>query len=159
MKYYSYAETFSEVPDEISLYITISGCKIRCPDCNSKWLWEDRGVIITPNILLRLIEDHKGITCVCIGGGDNFIELNTLFKVIKSKGLKSCWYTGYDKIPKEINLALLDYIKIGHFNGKPLNNSETNQRMYKVNTIIKDGKIHNLKMEDITNVFYNKIIQ
>ena len=80
-------------------------------------------------------------------------------KTIKSKGLKSCWYTGYDKIPKEINLALLDYIKIGHFNGKPLNNSETNQRMYKVNTIIKDGKIHNLKMEDITNVFYNKIIQ
>ena len=39
--------TFSEVPDEISLCINISNCPIKCPDCHSKFLWENIGKEIT----------------------------------------------------------------------------------------------------------------
>lgn len=159
LKYYSYGTTFAEVPDEISLYITLSGCRIRCPKCNSKWLWSFDGTPLTPDQLLNIMHrnGHQRCTCVCIGGGDNFEELNALFKVIKREGLKACWYTGYDKIPKAINLSLLDFIKIGHYNGHPLNDPKTNQRMYKIySNVNEEGKIVNLKMEDITHVFYDK---
>ena len=157
LKYYSYGTTFAEVPDEVSLYITLSGCRIRCPECNSKWLWKFEGTPLTPDKLLTLIHEHSRCTCICIGGGDDFEELNILFKIIKKEGLKSCWYTGYDTIPKGINLGLLDYIKIGHFNGHPLNDSQTNQRMFKIHSEMnEENKVTYLKIEDITYVFYNK---
>ena len=47
LKYYNYMVTFSEVPDEISLCINITGCPIRCTDCHSKFLWENIGKEIT----------------------------------------------------------------------------------------------------------------
>ena len=41
MKYVSTEVVFVEIPNEITLAINISGCKIRCPDCHSKYLWDD----------------------------------------------------------------------------------------------------------------------
>lgn len=164
LKYFTSSTTFAEVPDEVNLYITITGCRIRCPRCNSKWLWEHDGIPLTPERMRSLLNDNRRCTCICIGGGDDFEELNTLFKLIKTEGtqyrtegFKTCWYTGYDSIPKEINLGYLDYIKIGHFNGHPLNDSQTNQRMFKIHSEMnEENKVTHLKMEDITYVFYNK---
>lgn len=36
LKYDNYDITFQEIPDEVCLYITLTGCPIRCPECNSK---------------------------------------------------------------------------------------------------------------------------
>ena len=38
MKYIDTKIVFSEVPDEITLAINISGCPIHCADCHSKYL-------------------------------------------------------------------------------------------------------------------------
>ena len=43
MKYQYAKVTFQEIPDEITLCIAISGCKIHCKDCNQKNLWKDKG--------------------------------------------------------------------------------------------------------------------
>ena len=48
MKYVDTAVTFAEIPDQICLCINISGCQFRCPDCHSKYLWEDTGTELTP---------------------------------------------------------------------------------------------------------------
>ena len=41
MKYQYVKVTFQEIPDEITLCIAISGCKVHCKDCNQKNLWKD----------------------------------------------------------------------------------------------------------------------
>ena len=45
-----------------------------------------------------------------------------------------------------INLKYFDYVKIGHFNGKPLNDKDTNQRLYRIDKL--DNK---WELVDITN--------
>ena len=157
LKYKAYQQVFSEVPDEITLYIPLTNCTIRCPECNSKWLWKDDGYELNHSVLEDLIRKNEGITCVCIGGGEtDFFTLNSLFELIKSYDLKTCWYTGLNKIPKEIDLRWLDFIKIGPFEGIPINEESTNQRFFTIKKECKDHKIIHLQLEDITNVFFSK---
>lgn len=143
LKYNNCAVTFSEVPDEVCLYITITNCPIRCKDCNSKHLWEDVGNILDEKELFSLLEQNKGISCVVFGGGDSEPEtINILASNIKNKtNLKVCWYSGSSKISDKINLYNFDYIKIGPFDSKcgPLTSKTTNQTFYKlVNSTLID---------------------
>ena len=71
MKYVDTLIAFSEIPKEVALCINISGCRIHCTGCHSKYLWEDIGTPLTPKTLDDLILCSKGITCVCIMGGHN----------------------------------------------------------------------------------------
>lgn len=86
LKYSDILITFSEVPDEISLCINISGCKVHCKGCHSKHLWEDIGTDLTKEELRRLIEANEGITCVCLMGGDhNPMYITELAKEVKER--------------------------------------------------------------------------
>ena len=69
LKVYNYDITFQEVPEETSLILNISNCPYHCPDCHSKFLWEDIGESI--NIVLKdLLNKYKTlITCLCFMGG------------------------------------------------------------------------------------------
>ena len=71
MKYVDTKVVFSEIPDEITLAINISGCPVKCSGCHSKYLWEDVGEPLNSDSLHHLIENHKGITCVAFMGGDS----------------------------------------------------------------------------------------
>ena len=79
LKYTDTEIVFREIPDEITLAINISGCPIHCPDCHSKELWQDIGEELTEEKLCSLIEENKGITCVCFMGGEN--DWLTLFSL------------------------------------------------------------------------------
>ena len=70
IKYVDTLVCFSEVPDEITLAINISGCPIRCSNCHSKYLWEDVGESLNRDSLHNLIEKNKGISCLAFMGGD-----------------------------------------------------------------------------------------
>lgn len=136
LKYSNYAVTFSEIPDEICLYITLTGCLIHCPECNSKWLWEDTGKNLDCTELERLINENKGITCVVFGGGDgNIKSLWNLLYYLRThhETLKTAFYSGSKNIIGYL-INYLDYYKIGPFDSKygPLNNPMTNQRLYKI---------------------------
>lgn len=146
LKYVDTLVTFSEVPDEISLCINISGCTYKCPGCHSPWLWEDIGTPLDKEELERLIDKHDGITCVCFMGGTPK-EVSELAKYCK--GLAVAYYTGADTISEELDLKLFDYIKTGPYIAEygPLTSRRTNQTMWKVNK--EDYTIH-----DITDKFW-----
>ena len=158
LKYSNYQVVFQELPNEVTLAINISGCPIKCPDCHSKYLWEDNGTEITPMELDNLINSNNGITAICFMGGDaNPLEIRLMAEYIKKEfnDLKVGWYSGADSIHKEVKnqLKYFDYIKIGPYNEEngALNNPNTNQKMYKVTTS-KNKQI----LKDITKLFWNE---
>ena len=154
MKYVDTKVVFSEIPDEITLAINISGCPVKCSGCHSKYLWEDVGEPLNSDSLHHLIENYKGITCVAFMGGDSSpyeIKDLAMFVRVAYPKLKIAWYSGKDVIPNVImlNLQDFDFIKLGPYKEEfgPLNSKTTNQRMYRV---------HNSELEDITNKFWRE---
>ena len=157
LRYKDVKVVFQEIPNEITLAINISGCPIRCPDCHSKYLWDDIGEPLGYNNLMNLINNNKGITCVAFMGGDtNFAWIATLaFKVKREfPELKVAWYSGSEELPKSFPLQHFDFIKLGPYikDKGPLNNPNTNQRFYEVCMINKlDNKY---VLNDITEIFW-----
>lgn len=155
LKYLNTQVTFSEVPDEISLCINITGCKIGCKGCHSSYLAEDIGEELNSVNLSNLIESNEGITCVAFMGGDSSpMTVNDWATYIKDKysGLKIAWYSGREEISPSINLWNFDYVKIGPYdkNRGPLDKRTTNQVFYRV-VHTTTGKS---KLFDITNKFW-----
>ena len=150
IKYIDTEVTLAEVPSEISLCISISGCTIHCPGCHSQHLWNDIGTILTIDKLDELIAANDDISCVCIMGGDHDVDsVYALGKHIKARGLKSAWYSGVMR-PLDDKLAeYFDYIKIGPYieNLGPLTKKTTNQRFYKITNI-------NSKIRFVNILFY-----
>ena len=148
LKYIGYTITMQEVPDEISLVISISGCTNRCSGCHSKYLHEYVGKYLSDDIE-TIINQYKNLfTCVCFMGGDQNID--ELFKIniyCQSKGYKTCLYSGKDD-ENILNFYCFDYVKIGSYKKKygGLNVQTTNQKMFK----LCDGKY-----KDITHWFQN----
>ena len=136
MKYVDVKEVFAEIPDEITLAISISGCPIRCKGCHSKYLWDDVGEPLSVDSLSTLLRDHVGISCVCFMGGDQAPEeINTLTQWVKENSdVRTAWYSGADEVSPVINLDNLDYLKIGHYSEKagPLNSRTTNQILWRI---------------------------
>ena len=151
LKYIDTSIVFQEVPDEITLAISITNCPNHCPDCHSKYLWEDTGDDLTIDALNAIILKYKdGITCVCFMGGDrNKYEVYRLAKYIKDNYpiLKIAWYTGQDQIDSDFPWDNFDYIKVGRYIKErgSLDNPNTNQYMLKK---------QNDKWVDITDKFY-----
>ena len=157
MKYVDTLVTFSEIPDEITLAINISGCKNACPGCHSPYLAEDIGKPLTETSLSLLINNNKGITCVCLMGGDaNPMYINQLAEMIRGEfaDIKVAWYSGKQELSEYIELKNFDYIKLGPYIEEkgPLNNPNTNQRLYDVCRLSKLPDKFMLK--DITNKFW-----
>ena len=155
MKYVDAKVVFAEIPDEVTLAINISGCPIRCPDCHSKYLWEDVGKPLDRDSLHSLIEKNKGISCLAFMGGDaNIAYLQTLIYWVRTRHpeLKIAWYSGREEPLKRSDVKYLDYIKMGPFIKErgPLNDRNTNQRLYKIHHL-NEGKV---RIEDITSKFW-----
>ena len=58
MKYVDTKVVFAEIPDEITLAISISGCPCHCPGCHSSYLAEDIGKVLTYYRIEKLLESH-----------------------------------------------------------------------------------------------------
>ena len=155
LRYQGAAIVLQEVPDEISLAINISNCPYRCIGCHSKSLREDSGIPLAKDFL-RLLEKYQGlITCVCfMGDGGDQLALLGYILASQQRGIKTCLYTGSDKIV-HTNLMLLcrylDYIKIGHYEPKygGLSSKTTNQRMYQIEHCKDEDRL-----TDITHKFW-----
>lgn len=127
-----------EVPGEISLALSISGCSLKCKGCHSTETWDKNfGTELTIDELNRLILKNEGISCVLFYGGEwEPEELVTYLKYVKSKNLKTALYSGLDNI-EDISENIrnnLDYLKIGKFIEElgGLNSENTNQRIIKL---------------------------
>lgn len=67
--------------------------------------------------------------------------------------IKIGWYSGRATLAEEIELKNFNYVKLGPYIEEcgPLNNPNTNQRLYKV--IVEDGEY---KLTNITYKFWDK---
>lgn len=136
LKYLYCKEVFAEVPSEITLGVSISGCQIRCPGCHSRELWEDKGTPLTMEELQNLLDKHKGITTLLLLGGEH--DIDTLIELFQYayKKVKTAWYCGLDMIPKDKLgiMQYLDFVKLGHYDHElgGLDSPTTNQRFYQI---------------------------
>lgn len=158
LKYLFAQEVFREVPNEIALGISISGCKICCKGCHSPWLWEDMGRSLDINRIQELLDSHKGVTCLLLLGGEADIDsLIEIFQHFYGK-IKTAWYCGLEKVPEDKKgiTQYLDYLKVGRYREKlgGLDVVTTNQRMYKILHAADDSE----EYIDITPLFRNKQI-
>lgn len=155
LKYVDSKVVFAEIPDEITLAINISNCPCHCEECHSPYLADDIGEPLDLQHLTDLIDSNRGITCVCIMGGDaNPSEVDDIAQDIKEyyPNLKVGWYSGRDYISKDIDMSNFNYIKYGHYDKDkgPLNSKTTNQVMLEIDVI--QGKVFT---KDITAKFWN----
>ena len=154
LKYVDTKVVFQEVPDEITLAINISNCPCHCINCHSSYLAEDIGEPLDLQHLTNLIDSNRGISCVCIMGGDaNPSEVDDIAQDIKEyyPELKVAWYSGRQELSKEIELENFNYIKLGPYikDKGPLNCRTTNQVMFEIDVI--QGKVFK---KDITAKFW-----
>ena len=94
-----------EVPDEVSLIYTLSGCPLRCPGCHSADLRNpDMGRPLDPATLASTLDRYAGLaSCVCFLGGEWQPELLIeLLKIARARGFATCLYTGREAIDDAI---------------------------------------------------------
>ena len=134
MLHFSYPqEVFQEVPGEITLAISVSGCPLNCKGCHSQETHNPSfGMELNIKSLRELIDRYKHITTVLFYGGEwNLIELKVLLTEFKAQNLKTALYSGRDLnfFKKEI-LELLDFLKVGRYIESlgPLTSIKTNQK-------------------------------
>lgn len=155
LKYADFDIVFQEVPGEVTLAISISGCPNRCAGCHSEWLWEDVGESLNEQSISKLLDRYgSAVTCVCFMGGDAAPdEILHLARCVKQKNrtFKLAWYSGREALPADFEIDSFDFIKLGPYLEQrgALNCAQTNQRFY----IIDGGK-----MIDRTNLFFKNVI-
>lgn len=154
LKYVDSKVVFAEIPDEITLAINISNCPCHCINCHSSYLAEDIGEPLDLQHLTNLIDSNKGITCVCIMGGDaNPSEVDDIAQDIKEyyPELKVGWYSGRQELSKDIDLENFDFVKLGPYIEElgPLNSKTTNQILLEIEVV--QGKVFT---KDITAKFW-----
>lgn len=149
---------FEEIPDYVTLAIEITNCPGHCVGCHSPWLREDIGDELTVEKLRELIDNNKGINCVCfMGEGKDPEALKKLAYSIKLRSdypYKVALYSGREEVEEELYLYF-DYVKVGPYipEKKALNFETTNQRLYEVVAHMDDGRV---EKKDITYKFWRK---
>lgn len=141
---FSYPQIYlQEIPDELTLGISISGCNIKCKGCHSKETWnENFGEELTIQKIDELIKKNKHITCFLFFGGEWLIdELEQFFLHINKKHtkIKLALYSGSPEITPEL-IKYLDYYKVGPYIEKlgGVSSMNTNQRLYRISSDKKE---------------------
>ena len=131
-----------EIPGEITLVFTITGCSLNCKGCHSPYLWKKgTGDELSDDFIIELINKYKGIiSCVLFMGGEWERDLVNKIKLCNDYGLKTALYTGLnlDEVEssnKEL-LSVLSYIKVGRWIEElgGLSSITTNQRLINLKT-------------------------
>lgn len=138
MNYHNYDIVFQEVPGEISLCFSITGCRLFCKGCHSTHLWHHKdSQELTPLLLQHLLEKYQGlISCVLFLGGE--WEEATLIELLiqcKAANLATALYTGEEDVSRAIKDELT-YLKTGRWLAElgGLQSPNTNQKLIKLTT-------------------------
>ena len=142
MNYHQLEIVLQEVPGEISLCFSITGCSLRCNDCHSPFLWkQENGELLSTKTFIDFLKMYKNYaTCVLFMGGEwHQKELIYFLQLAKENNYKTCLYTGETKVSSAI-LKELNWIKTGKWDSEKggLDNPSTNQQFIdvKTNTIL-----------------------
>lgn len=138
LKFCDYDIVFAEVPDEVSLAISLSRCPMHCDGCHSPQLWDDVGEALTETRLQQLVDRfRRDITCLCFMGGDaDLDELADRAAFVRRRypELKLAWYSGRPKLPQWPTPLPWNYVKLGPYIAArgPLTHRTTNQRFFRI---------------------------
>ena len=149
----------AEIPDEISLGISLAGCPRHCEGCHSSYLWDtDRNLSVRPILDEQTLDDaierfeRAKITCLLFLGGEwDLMALISLIRHVKQKyDLGIGLYSGANL--EALNgiselVSNLAYLKVGEYRKDlgGLTCRSTNQRLY---------RIKNNSFQDITYKFW-----
>ncbi|CAB0151482.1 hypothetical protein PSI9734_01869 [Pseudidiomarina piscicola] len=138
MRYSAKDIVFQEVPGEVALAYTVTGCTIGCKGCHSVDSWPaHRGTPLTEASFLAEVERYSGlITAVVFLGGEWHQDaLIRLLDLAAAKGLNTCLYTGLESVPALLQRRLT-YLKTGPWQPElgGLSSPRTNQRFYDLRT-------------------------
>lgn len=136
MNFYDVQVVFQEVPNEISLCFSISGCPIRCKGCHSPFLWKkNSGKELSIDLFKTELSRYKGLaTCVVFMGGDwEESALIELLQEAKFQQFKTCLYSGSNEVSLDLK-KVLTYIKVGPWIPEKggLDSASTNQKFIEV---------------------------
>ncbi|MCC5879602.1 MAG: anaerobic ribonucleoside-triphosphate reductase activating protein [Idiomarina sp.] len=125
---------FQEVPGEVSLAYTITGCPVGCKGCHSADTWAPgSGEPLTLEYFRRRLSDYQGLmSCVLFLGGEwHPAELIQCLREARQRNLNTCLYTGLDTVPLSIKKHLT-FLKTGPWIAPlgGLDSPTTNQRFY-----------------------------
>lgn len=131
---------WQEVPGEVSLAYTFSGCQLGCKGCHSADSWDPKqGEPLNPKHFRQRLLDYQGlISCVLFLGGEwAELELLQLLDITKGAGLKRCLYTGLELA--ELSPAIraeLTFVKTGRWQADRggLQSVTTNQQFIDLRT-------------------------
>lgn len=148
IKYKDSYIVFEEIPDRVSLAVNITNCQNNCIGCHSPELRLNSGVELTEEEIDKLINENYGIDCfLFMGEGKDMGRLLEIARYVKNKyDIAVAVYSGRNNVEEEY-YEIFDYVKVGEYKKEfgPLNNSTTNQRLYRMT---EGGK------EDITHLFW-----
>lgn len=136
--YYSHPQqTFQEVPGEITLALSISGCNLKCKGCHSTETFPPTyGYELTTEELSKLLKKFRHTSCVLFYGGEwNLPYLTEMIDFVKRSGLKFCLYTGRNLSYFDNDfISKLDFIKVGPYIEKKgnLTSPNTNQKFFQL---------------------------
>jgi len=138
MNYYNFKIVLQEVPGEISLCFSITGCSLNCQGCHSPFTWKkNSGSNLTVLWFKKQLEKYRSMaTCVLFMGGEwHENQLIKLLKIAKESNYKTCLYSGENEISKNI-LQELTWVKTGAWIQAlgGLENQTTNQQFKEVKT-------------------------
>jgi anaerobic ribonucleoside-triphosphate reductase activating protein len=143
LKYSSYDVVLQEIPNEISLAFTITGCQLACVGCHSEYLWgKNNGKELTDEKFEKIVKKYDGLisSVLFMGGEWESNELISKLQISKRLGLKTALYTGLNHKQMERSyqriILELDYLKTGKWVEElgGLDSPTTNQRLINLNT-------------------------
>lgn len=125
---------FEEIPDKVTLALSISNCQNRCKGCHSSFLRDDVGdEVNTENFDKYFGNIIPKCNCVLfLGEGNDKNGLLALNEHVKNVyNVETALYSGRDSVEDEF-YDVFDYVKIGSYQEKygPLNKETTNQRLF-----------------------------
>ena len=82
LRYSSYDIVLQEVPNEISLCFTITGCPLACEGCHSEYIWDgSKGCALTNEGLEQLLSKYEDmISCAYLPSEVQTAENGTLYR-------------------------------------------------------------------------------
>ena len=135
LKYTDTDIVFQEIPDEVTLAVSLSGCPCRCELIELGALTE-RAWARNVQVMVE---------------GPGHMAMDEIAANIRRRHprLHTAWWSGRTLLSKAVQLNNFDYIKLGPYLAHlgPLKSRRTNQRLYKV----EGGTLH-----DITSRFWQQ---
>lgn len=130
------------LPNAITQIIQFDNCINACPECHSKYLWEDGSRDMGLNELLGELDSSEDVPYVTIYGeyvsnpkSVTRSEFVKLLVFLKEHGYKVSVWSGRDNLEDLFPIIrFCDSIKIGRYNSKfgGLDQETTNQKFYQV---------------------------